>query len=175
MTEARCRELEAALAALRAENQSLSERAEEAVRESDARFRQLFDNANDAMYLWELADDGSPGRCIEVNEAAARMTGYSRRELLRMRPQDLDGPSSFENRPGVMAELVEHGHTTFEATHQSKDGRGIPVEISSHLFSLRFEIGDRPRVVVRVDARLVGATVANHEEHRVVVGVAALL
>ena len=129
MAEARCRELEAALAALRAENQSLSERAEEAVRESDARFRQLFDNANDAMYLWELADDGSPGRCIEVNEAAARMTGYSRRELLRMRPQDLDGPSSFENRPGVMAELVEHGHTTFEATHQSKDGRGIPVEI----------------------------------------------
>ncbi len=110
--------------------------AEQAVRESNARFQDLFNNANDAMYLWELREDGQLGRCMEVNPAAARMTGYTRDELLQMTPQQLDDPSSSQQITEVIDKLHTDGHTTFEAVHVSKQGRPIPVEISSHVFTL---------------------------------------
>ncbi|UCD24271.1 MAG: PAS domain S-box protein, partial [Gemmatimonadota bacterium] len=53
-----------------------------------------------------------------------------------MTPRQLDDPSSRRQIPEFMDKIHEGGHTTFESVHVSKQGRQIPVEISSHIFAL---------------------------------------
>ena len=110
--------------------------AEEALRESEEEFRELFNKANDAIVLWELGENGMPGHCIKANEAACRMLGYSRDELSTMSPEDIDTEESAQKIPAVMKEMLRRGQVTFEMTNLSKDGRRIPVEVSAHIFTL---------------------------------------
>ena len=65
--------------------------AERRLRESEERYRSLFDKASDGVII--ISPDG---KLIEVNESFARMHGYSTGELLRMNIRDLDTP---EYRP----------------------------------------------------------------------------
>jgi len=103
------------------------------------RFREIFNNANDAIYLHELNEKGMPGEFIEVNDVACEMLGYSREELLKMTPNDIDSSEKSDEVPSVMDELFDKGEVRFEMTHQAKDGTEIPVEIHSHLFELEGE------------------------------------
>jgi len=48
---------------------------EEALRESDERYRQLFDAGGDAIFVHELSEQGRPGRFLEVNETACGRLG----------------------------------------------------------------------------------------------------
>lgn len=53
------------------------QRAEQALRESEARFRQLLESAGEGIYGLD-----TQGRCTFVNDAALEMLGYARAELL---------------------------------------------------------------------------------------------
>ncbi len=109
--------------------------AERAIRESEERFRLLFNSGSDAIFVLDGGE--KPGCFIEVNDIACQRLGYTREELLGMTPLDIDdpalSPSDFEN---VRKELEEHWHALFERIHIARDGRRIPVEISAHLFTL---------------------------------------
>ncbi|MFW5842540.1 MAG: sensor histidine kinase [Spirochaetota bacterium] len=106
------------------------------LRESEEKYRQIFENANDAIYLFELDDLGMPARILEVNEVACRRLGYSREEYLAMDPAVLDAPETDVDIAESMAQLREKGHEQIELIHLAKDGTRIPVEVSSHLFTL---------------------------------------
>ena len=58
-------------------------RAEEALRESEEKFRDIFNNTTDAIQLHEILPDGSPGRFTDVNEVACRMLGTPGRRCLQ--------------------------------------------------------------------------------------------
>lgn len=109
------------------------------VKESEEKYRQIFNNINDALYLHALNPDGSPGKFLEVNDVACRMLGYSREELTRMSPQDIDAPEKKEEVPKVMEKLFAKGSVTFEMRHIAKNGKKIDVELNSHLFELAGE------------------------------------
>ena len=109
---------------------------EEALRESESKYRELFQNANDAIFLNEPSEPGSPGNFVDVNDVACTRLGYSREELLSKGPPDIDSPESAENIPRIMRELEKKGHSTFEVIQIAKDGHRVPVEISSHFFNL---------------------------------------
>jgi len=111
-------------------------KSEAALRESENKFRQLFQNANDAIYLWELGESGDIVRCLEVNDVACRLLGYSREELLKMTPHDLDSEASVRNISGLLRQLSRDGRISFEAGHLTRDGAVIPMEIHSQLFEL---------------------------------------
>ncbi|MFC1563446.1 PAS domain S-box protein [candidate division KSB1 bacterium] len=117
--------------------------AVEALRENEEKFREVFNNANDAIYLWDLQDNGMPGKCVEVNNRATKMLGYSREEFFEMTPGDIDNRESRNNIPDVMNALINNGQATFEAVHISKNGEKIPVEVSAHIFSLK----DKKRIL----------------------------
>lgn len=63
-----------------------------ALRTSEEKYRSYIDNAPDGIFV---ADE--IGKCIELNEAACRMTGYSKDELLKMYIPDILAEESLED------------------------------------------------------------------------------
>jgi PAS domain S-box-containing protein len=115
------------------------ERAESAelLRASELRFRQLFNAGSDAIFVAEVLPGGRPGNFVEVNEIACQRLGYTREELMRMSPDDVDAPEHGNaSDPVFLRKLHENGQAIIERVHVAKDGRYIPVEVNVHLFTL---------------------------------------
>jgi PAS domain S-box-containing protein len=110
--------------------------AEEQLRESEIRFREIFNKANDGIELIEVGENGFPEAYIDVNETACRMGGYTREELLKKRPADID--TGIYNRPfeDIIREIQTLGHATIESGHRRKDGTIYPIEINTHRITL---------------------------------------
>ena len=101
--------------------------AEVAMRESEQRFRTLFEKANDAIFLENERDE-----IVEVNERACALLGYSRQELLTMKVSDLQAPEIRGQAAGVIrGELERHGDATFETIDLHRSGRRILVEVTN--------------------------------------------
>ncbi|MDQ7823492.1 MAG: ATP-binding protein [Candidatus Eremiobacteraeota bacterium] len=113
------------------------EEKNEALRESEEKFRELFHNANDMMFLYGLTDEGRADFFIEVNSVICRMLGYGREEFLAMSPGDFLPREEADTCVEYNMSLIDRGHDTCETVQITKDGRMIPVEVSAHLFRLR--------------------------------------
>jgi PAS domain S-box-containing protein len=101
--------------------------SEAALRDSEQRYRTLFEKANDAIFLENVRDD-----IIEANERACTLLGYSRNELLGMKVPDLQAPE-VRGQPGrvIHEEVDKHGSGTFESVDLHRTGRRIPVEVTN--------------------------------------------
>jgi PAS domain S-box-containing protein len=120
----------------------ISERmkADEALRQSEEKFRVLFNKATDAMYITEEAEGlVVPPVFGDVNDVACDMLGYTREELLAMGPTDIDKAIDPTELAAVGHSLQTTGKMVFETTHTAKDGREIPVEVIGH----NLELGGR--------------------------------
>jgi len=122
-------------AALRAE----LEEAKYAAEEERDKFKLFIDMANDAVFVHRVGPKAEPGKFVEVNNAACERLGYTKEELLELGPADIDAEGTAEERSKAVDALVKDGRTIFETFHKAKDGRRIPVEISSRLFSYKNE------------------------------------
>ena len=116
-------------------------RAEQALRESEERFRSLVEQAGDGF---ELA--GADGRIVDVNGATCRQLGYTREELLRLSISDIDPVVSRELYSERFSALVGRPPLTFETVHRRKDGTTFPVEINTAIIRL----GDSLRALTLV-------------------------
>lgn len=70
------------------------------------------------------------GKILYVNDAACRMHGYSREELLTMSVPDLALHFSHEAWPAHWEELKRKGYLHFETVNKARDGREFPVEVT---------------------------------------------
>ncbi|MGD9898520.1 MAG: PAS domain S-box protein [Calditrichaceae bacterium] len=112
---------------------------------NETKFREIFEKANDGIFLWELDEKGMPGRCIEVNEVACEKLGYSKEEILSLTPFEIKSMDSVLKIPAIMEELHRNSRARFTINNKSKDGESIPVEINSHLFEL-----DNKKVILSI-------------------------
>jgi len=95
---------------------------ERALRESEKRFRALFEHAPDAIFL-----RGPSGQILDANPEACRSLGYTHEELLGMKVFDIDRGA--RNELQRRAERAVQGPITFPGEHRRRDGTTYPVEV----------------------------------------------
>lgn len=102
-------------------------RAEIALRASEERYRELFENAKDAIYVHDLE-----GTYLSINRAAEKLSGYSREEIIGHNFKEFVAPEHVKYvRDGFWKKLAQQGETTYEVDVIARDGRRVPIEVSS--------------------------------------------
>lgn len=102
-------------------------RVEAALRESEERYRELFENARDAMYVHDLQ-----GNYTSVNHAAEKLSGYDREEIIGHNFTEFIAREHIADvHHHFCGKLAQRGETTYEVEVIAKDGRRVPVEVSS--------------------------------------------
>lgn len=113
------------------------EDANKALAESEEKFRELFNRADDMITLVGLDEKGMPGNFIEVNDVASQRLGYTREEFLNMTPADIVAPEKLAEIPKNAIMMAENDCVRFEIVHETKNGAKIPVEVVNHVFKLK--------------------------------------
>lgn len=111
-------------------------RAEHALQASELKFRELFNQAQDAILLHVINADETMGSIIEANDVACQWSGYTREELQNMTINDVSVNATPEMPETMVRQLREHGKTSFAGELKARDGHHIPVEVSASLFVL---------------------------------------
>jgi len=107
-------------------------KVEEALRKSEEKYRALLNGMNDTA--WVIDFDCN---IIDVNDAAVEVMGYSREELLSIGLTGIDSNLDPEEIKGLVEGMPADEIQVFETVHTTKDGKKIPVEISSSLVTYR--------------------------------------
>jgi two-component system sensor histidine kinase AtoS len=102
------------------------------IEDSEKRYRILFENASDAIFILE-AEGEHVGRIVAANRAAADMHGYSPEELVTMNITDLDTPEAAKDAPARIRRILSGERFKAELTHLKKDGSPIYIEMSAGL------------------------------------------
>lgn len=95
---------------------------EEALKESEEKYRHLFELESDALFLI----DNETGNILEVNTSACNLYGYTREELLKMKNVDVSAQPD-ETRNSTISTLTKIPIRF----HRKKDGTVFPVEINA--------------------------------------------
>ncbi len=93
---------------------------------SEAKFRSIFNNVNDAIYITDLK-----GNFLEVNKVTCDTLGYSKDELLKMQRWEIMLHHSPQQMDKKINAVFKQNEFFSESVHVSRDGTLIPVELSS--------------------------------------------
>jgi PAS domain S-box-containing protein len=118
-------------------------RAEEALKLSEKKYRDLFEHANDAIFIVD-----AEYRYRDVNRKAVELLGYTREELLGMGIFDVIPPDQKPRSREALRKLdTDGGYERFIGRLRTRDGRLIDVEVSSSAIEVNGEIiGSRDTV-----------------------------
>jgi two-component system, sensor histidine kinase and response regulator len=105
--------------------------ADQALKDSEERFRELFENASDLVCTMDLE-----GNLTSVNKSGERLTGYTQSEAVTMNLAQIVTPEMFEvTREMMSRKRDEDVTTTYELDIMRKDGGQVTLEISSRLLN----------------------------------------
>jgi PAS domain S-box-containing protein len=132
-------------------------RAEHALRAAEERYRTFLDFAADALMVH--TEDGT---VVDVNRQACESLGYTRQELIGMKPAAFDAGIDETGLRRVIEQVGAGDTVTFETRWRCKDGRVFPVEVRGRQFrhgarwsgiSISRDITERKRAESELRAR----------------------
>ncbi len=106
--------------------------AEAALIESEERFRLLFSNIHDLVFLHSLPAMDRPDAIIEMNDASLRILGYQHQALYTLPTRVLFHGSSRADWDRHCRTALKTAGVTSELSMLNTGGAGVPIEISTH-------------------------------------------
>jgi PAS domain S-box-containing protein len=111
-----------------------NKKTRQALQQSEERLRIVFETFPDPVTIIQAED----GRCIDINSAFTRVTGWTYDEVVGKTAADLDIWHDPQARQKMIAGITEHGKVeNLEARFRLKDGRLITALMSATLIILR--------------------------------------
>lgn len=106
--------------------------ANDVIAQSEARYRQLFENANDIIYAHDLE-----GNYISINQAGERIFGYTRQEALSLNMQSVIAPEDVDRVKAQLAKKLagDTDQTVYEVDCLRKDGTRATLEVNSSVIT----------------------------------------
>src|SRR6056297_653755 len=115
--------------------------AREGLRQSEERYRKIFENAGDAVIICE-----TEGSFLDVNLVAASMLGYQQDELRSLTVAQIEGPKRSELRSGL-SRAFTHGHHFCETALVTRKEALVAVEIT--MSKITFLDGEAVHCLIR--------------------------
>jgi len=105
---------------------SEQKRAEISLRNSKQQYSAVIETSGDGFWLSDHT-----GRILETNDTYARLSGYSKDELVGMHISDLEAEENPEETARHIEKIIRTGSDLFETRHRKKSGEIWDVEIST--------------------------------------------
>jgi len=106
-------------------------KAADQLRKDRTKFQTLFDSVFDAIFLETL-----DGKIVDCNEAAEKMLGYSKQELLSMKTSDIVPEEVSIGFSEIVSAIKREGEYSGESVNLRKTGEKVPVNISIKMITL---------------------------------------
>ena len=127
--------------------------AEERLSESEARYRGYVDHAPYGVFVSD-----EKGRYLEVNQAAAELTGYAQEELVRLSTADVVAPQSRDWGRQHFARVGKAGHASGVGVFLRKDGTTFRARVDAvRLSATRYlgfivDVSEQERAAAEIEA-----------------------
>jgi PAS domain S-box-containing protein len=108
-------------------------RAEEALRESEERYRTIFELAADSIVLV----DGETGELVEFNKSAHESLGFTHEEFEKLKIPDFEVIETVEEVAKHIKNIIKEGTDSFETKHRTQSGEIRDIQVSSSAISIR--------------------------------------
>jgi PAS domain S-box-containing protein len=95
----------------------------------------VFQRLTVPVLIYQLDEAGRPLPFLAINDAALRLYGFSRDEMLSMTSMELVDPDVLDI-PRAIEDIRRRSSLVVDSQHVARDGRRIPVEVHAHYFEI---------------------------------------